>query len=92
MTFIPHGKHLIAGNWVGGEIKFTSEPAHGPAHDFFAGLPAHIDEAANAAENAFWSFGYSSRKDRAANASFRRITLKDLKDDLRHSAGLRKFT
>jgi alpha-ketoglutaric semialdehyde dehydrogenase len=66
MTFIPHGKHLIAGNWVGGETKFTSEPAHGPAHDFCAGLPAHIDEAANAAENAFWSFGFSSRKDRAA--------------------------
>ncbi len=66
MTFTPHGKHLIAGIWVGGETRFTSEPAHGPAHNFSAGSPEHIDQAVNAAEDAFWSFGYSSRKDRAA--------------------------
>jgi len=66
MTFTPHGKHLIAGIWVGGDSKFTSEPAHGSAYEFSAGTPDHIDQAVTAAEEAFWSFGYSSRKDRAA--------------------------
>ena len=66
MTFTPHGKHLIAGIWVGGDSKFTSESAHGSAYAFSAGTPDHIDQAVTAAEEAFWSFGYSSRKDRAA--------------------------
>ena len=66
MTFTPHGKHLIAGSWVGGDSKFTSESAHGSAYEFSAGTPDHIDQAVTAAEEAFWSFGYSSRKDRAA--------------------------
>ena len=60
------GKHLIAGNWVDGETTFKSEPAHGAAHDFAVGTPAHVDAAASAAEEAFWSFGYSSRSERAA--------------------------
>ena len=60
------GKHLIAGNWVAGDATFTSEPAHGDAHDFSVGTPAHVDAAAQAAEDAFWSFGYSSRAERAA--------------------------
>lgn len=66
MTFTPHGKHLIAGTWVAGDTKFTSEPAHGPSHKFSVGSPLHVDEAVNAAESAFWSFGHSARKDRAA--------------------------
>ncbi|MDX1779953.1 MAG: aldehyde dehydrogenase (NADP(+)) [Thalassovita sp.] len=66
MTFEPHGKHLIAGEWVAGESKFTSEPAHGPAHEFSVGTPALVDRACEAAEEAFWSYGYSSRADRAA--------------------------
>ena len=66
MTFTPHGKHLIAGSWVGGDSKFTSESAHGSAYEFSVGTPDHIDQAVTAAEEAFWSFGYSSRKDRAA--------------------------
>jgi alpha-ketoglutaric semialdehyde dehydrogenase len=28
------GNHLIAGEWVSGEATFTSDPAHGEAHDF----------------------------------------------------------
>jgi len=60
------GKHLIAGNWVAGDATFTSEPAHGDAHEFSVGTPAHVDAAAQAAEDAFWSFGYSSRAERAA--------------------------
>ncbi|WP_171236873.1 aldehyde dehydrogenase (NADP(+)) [Ruegeria sp. HKCCA6837] len=66
MTFTPHGKHLIAGNWVAGDATFTSDPAHGPAHDFSVGTPGHVDAAVEAAEEAFWSFGYSTREDRAA--------------------------
>jgi NADP-dependent aldehyde dehydrogenase len=64
--FTPHGKHLIAGNWVGSDATFSSEPAHGPAHDFAVGTTALVDAACEAAEKAFWSYGYSSRDDRAA--------------------------
>ncbi|WP_137702351.1 aldehyde dehydrogenase (NADP(+)) [Marimonas lutisalis] len=65
MKFTPHGKHLIAGNWIAGETTFTSEPAHGPAHAFSVGTPALVDQACKAAEEAFWSYGYSSRAARA---------------------------
>lgn len=66
MTFTPHGKHLIAGEWVDGNGTFASEPAHGPVHQFAVGTVELVDRAAKAAEEAFWTFGYSSRKDRAA--------------------------
>ncbi|MBY6116096.1 aldehyde dehydrogenase (NADP(+)) [Mameliella alba] len=65
-SFRPHGRHLIAGEWVDGETRFASEPAHGPAHDFSVGTPALVDRACAAAEEAFWSYGYSSRETRAA--------------------------
>jgi NADP-dependent aldehyde dehydrogenase len=64
--FQPHGKHLIAGEWIGGEAKFTSDPAHGSAFDFSIGTHANVDAAVQAAENAFWSYGYSSAETRAA--------------------------
>ena len=64
-TFTPHGKHLIAGEWVAGETTFSSDPAHGPAHEFSVGTPALVDRAAKAAEEAFWSYGYSTRQARA---------------------------
>ena len=60
------GKHLVAGDWVATETTFTSEPAHGPAHDFAVGTPDLVDRAAKAAEEAFWSYGYSTREERAA--------------------------
>ncbi|EAR52439.1 hypothetical protein OG2516_08177 [Oceanicola granulosus HTCC2516] len=63
--FTPHGRHLIAGEWVAGDATFASEPASGPAHDFSVGTPAHVDAAVTAAEEAFWSYGYSSREARA---------------------------
>ncbi len=66
MTFTPHGKHLIAGDWVGSDETFTSAPAHGPSHVFSHGTPDLVDRAAQAAEEAFWSYGYSSREERAA--------------------------
>ncbi len=65
MTFQPHGKHLIAGDWVAGETTFTSEPAHGPAHDYSVGTPALVDQACKAAEEAFWTYGYTTREKRA---------------------------
>ncbi len=66
MTFKPHGKHLIAGEWIAGDVKFSSSPARGDAHEFSSGTAAHIDASVQAAEEAFWSFGYSTREDRAA--------------------------
>ncbi|RWR15436.1 aldehyde dehydrogenase (NADP(+)) [Paenirhodobacter populi] len=66
MTFTPHGRHLIAGEWVGGEEFFENEPAFGPAHRFSMGTVDLVERAAEAAEEAFWSYGYASRKDRAA--------------------------
>ncbi|MFY0636846.1 aldehyde dehydrogenase (NADP(+)) [Maricaulis maris] len=59
------GKHLVAGNWIGSDASFTSSPAHGPSHAFAVGTPALVDQACQAAEDAFWSYGYSSREDRA---------------------------
>ena len=66
MSFTPHGKHLIAGEWVAGEATFKSSPAHGEAHSFSIGTPEHVEKAVSAAEEAFWSYGYSSREERAA--------------------------
>ncbi len=65
-TYTPSGKHLIAGEWVESASTFRSAPASGPAHDYASGGAAEIDRAARAAEDAFWSYGYSSREDRAA--------------------------
>lgn len=65
MTFIPHGKHLICGDWVATDEVFASEPASGLAHNFSVGTPALVAQAALGAEEAFWSFGYSTRQQRA---------------------------
>ena len=66
MSFAPTGKHLIAGQWVGNDHRFQSTPAHGPVHSFAKGTVDHVDAACKAAEDAFWSFSATSRKDRAA--------------------------
>lgn len=66
MTFQPHGKSLIAGAWVAGKDSFTSSPANGDAYDFSVATAADIDRACVAAEEAFWSYGYSTRAERAA--------------------------
>lgn len=64
--FAPHGKHLIAGDWVAGDRTFRSEPAKGRGYDFSEGMPKDVDRAVQAAEEAFWSYGYSPREERAA--------------------------
>ncbi|MFN7009773.1 MAG: aldehyde dehydrogenase (NADP(+)) [Allorhizobium sp.] len=60
------GKHLIAGRWVAGDETFTSSPAEGPVRDYSMGSSALVDEAVRAAEEAFETYGYSSRAERAA--------------------------
>jgi NADP-dependent aldehyde dehydrogenase len=63
--FIPHGKHFVAGTRIAAETQFRSAPAVGPAHSFSVGTPALVDKACRAAEEAFGSFGYSAREERA---------------------------
>ena len=65
MTFKPHGNHLIAGNWVASDKTFLSEPSSGEAHAYSIGSPDLVNEACEAAEEAFWSYGYSTRQQRA---------------------------
>lgn len=60
------GKHLIAGEWIAGDATFASAPAYGQPHLFPVGKPAHVEAAVQAAEVAFWSYGYSTRVERAA--------------------------
>lgn len=60
-----NGKHLIAGEWVGSEDTFENTPVTGNADQFAVGTPEHVDAAVRAAEEAFPSFGYSKRADRA---------------------------
>ncbi|MDE0589188.1 aldehyde dehydrogenase (NADP(+)) [Halocynthiibacter sp. C4] len=60
------GTHLIAGEWIGGPNTFTNEPASGEADEFAVGTVELVDQACIAAEEAFWSYGYSTRAERAA--------------------------
>jgi alpha-ketoglutaric semialdehyde dehydrogenase len=59
------GKHLIAGEWVGSDTTFENSPVNGPADHFAVGTPELVDAAVRAAEQAFSSYGYSTRADRA---------------------------
>ena len=66
MTYQPHGKHLIAGEWVGSADTFASQPVDGASHDTANGGAAEVDRAVQAAEEAFWTYGYTTRAERAA--------------------------
>lgn len=66
MPFQPHGKHLIAGTWVAGADQFTSARVAGAGHAVSKGSAALVDAAVQAAEAAFWDYGYTSRAARAA--------------------------
>ena len=59
------GKHLVAGEWIGGEETFMNEPVTGAADSFASGTVDLVDKAAEAAEEAFWTYGYSTRAERA---------------------------
>ncbi|MFX0540853.1 aldehyde dehydrogenase (NADP(+)) [Roseovarius sp. S4756] len=65
MPFTPHGKHLIAGQWIAGETTFASDPAHGPTHAYAVGTPELVDRAVQAAEEAFNAYAATSRAARA---------------------------
>ncbi|MEM1078068.1 MAG: aldehyde dehydrogenase (NADP(+)) [Pseudomonadota bacterium] len=60
------GLSLIAGTWMEGESRFLSTPAHGAPKSYAAGSPALVAAACTAAEEAFWSYGYTTRSARAA--------------------------
>ncbi|NIZ13817.1 aldehyde dehydrogenase (NADP(+)) [Phaeobacter sp. HF9A] len=66
MTYQPHGKHLIAGNWVESPETFASQPVTGEPMTVCAGGPAEVDQAVKAAEAAFLTYGWTSREQRAA--------------------------
>jgi acyl-CoA reductase-like NAD-dependent aldehyde dehydrogenase len=66
MTYTPHGKHLIAGKWLATADTFTNEPVSGASTAFSLGTVELVNLAAEAAEKAFWSYGYSSVAERAA--------------------------
>lgn len=63
--FEPSGNHLIGGQWHSSSDTFESSPAFGPKYPFSAGNHELVASACEAAEDAFWSFGYSTRSTRA---------------------------
>mgnify|MGYP001556827702 FL=1 len=65
MTYQLKQKHLIAGGWVGGSDSFKSSPSSGPNHRFPAGTDLLVDQAVQAAEQAFTSFCQTTRAERA---------------------------
>ena len=60
------GKHLVAGQWIGGDSLFESSPATGPSHKFSVGTPELVNKAVEEAEEAFFSYGYSKQNERAS--------------------------
>ncbi len=66
MSVTLHGKHLIAGQWVGADERFHSAPASGAPQAFSAGTEDLVNTACEAAEAAFVAFSATSRADRAA--------------------------
>lgn len=59
------GKHLVAGQWLTGRGEFESSPAKGKAHRFSNGTLELVDQAAQAADEAFDSFASAARQVRA---------------------------
>jgi alpha-ketoglutaric semialdehyde dehydrogenase len=59
------GKHLIAGKWVGNDETFENTPLDGNADKFAVATADHVNAAVLAAEQAFLSYGNTSRAERA---------------------------
>lgn len=66
MTFAPHGRHLIAGDWVSNAETFANAPVSGEPILFSVGTVAHVDAACRAAEEAFPIYAAKTREERAA--------------------------
>ncbi len=64
MAYQPHGRQLIAGEWVGASETFSNEPAEGEVSQFSAGTPEDVARAAMAAEMAFEEFAAVGRATR----------------------------
>lgn len=65
-NYTPRGRHLIAGEWVMGDATFKPELIDGEGPDYSVGRVADVDAAVEAAEEAFWTYGYTTRETRAA--------------------------
>lgn len=65
MHFMPHGKHLIAGQWIDSLDHFSSSPAHGEAFSFSVGTVDQVNQAVLAAEAAFYEYSATTRAQRA---------------------------
>lgn len=65
MSFTPHGKHLVAGDWIESGQQFWSEPAFGPSHAFSVGTVDLVDKACVAAAKAFWRYSQTIGEERA---------------------------
>jgi alpha-ketoglutaric semialdehyde dehydrogenase len=65
MTSAPHGRHLIAGDWVASTETFPNAPISGTPALFSAGTVEQVDAACRAAEAAFAAYSATSREDRA---------------------------
>lgn len=60
------GKSLVAGEWLASDETFDSAVVSGAPDTFYRGTPEMVDRAAKAAEEAFWSWGYSKGAERVA--------------------------
>ena len=56
---------LVAGKWIASDQKFQNEPVSGVADSFAIGTIEMVNLACEAAEEAFWTFGYSTADERA---------------------------
>lgn len=65
MTYESKSCHLIAGDWIGSEDTFRSQPVTGEALTFASGGAAEVDRAVQAAEKAFLTYGWTGREARA---------------------------
>ncbi len=59
-------QHLIAGDWLDGPATFQNSPATGAPDSFPTGTAELVDRAVQGAEEAFWSYGMTTRAQRAA--------------------------
>lgn len=65
MTFTPHGRHLVAGEWVDSPDHFVSTPVGGSVHRVGRATDEIVGRACEAAEAAFWAYASTTREDRA---------------------------
>ncbi|MEM7351594.1 MAG: aldehyde dehydrogenase (NADP(+)) [Acidobacteriota bacterium] len=86
MTTMPHGKHLIAGEWIAGNDTFDSTPATGDSYSFFNATPKLADQAAEAAAAAFPVYRDLSRQERAALLEAIATELEAAGDEITHHA------